>query len=1009
MKIKVNFKSSLLLALFTALTTFAFAQRTVTGTVKDTDSGETLVGASVVVTGTTKGTLTDLDGKYELQVPADAASLTFSYTGYSNLTIPLGTSKVVDAALKGGSILEALVVQGYGSIKKSDVTGSVVALDEKSFNRGVLTSPEQLMQGRAAGVQVSQNGGEPGGGITVRVRGTSSVNGGNNPLFVIDGVPLSTDNSTADGQTGGFGSSSSRNPLNYLNPNDIASIDILKDASATAIYGARGANGVVLITTKKGKKGAGSFEYGYSLGVSQITKKYDLLNAAAFTAASTALGNAANNLGGNTDWQKVALQTGLTNNHNLAYGGGNDKGAYRFSVGYMDQNGIFKQSGFKRYSARFNGDQKFIDDRLSVGVNITASNTIDAAVPITNNAGFGGDLLSRMLVSNPTLSIYRYNKSTSLDCDTCEINQPSSNSEANPAAILRYTKDVTNTIRTMGDIHAEFKIIEGLTIKTVVGFDKSQSQRRSGTSPLLNNDNNKSVGGRSFYSNVALDNSLFDTYLNYNNKFGDIDFSGLLGYSYQSNGFQNDRSEMIGFPTDPGFLSDINYQLNNAGAAAKSIVRNSANFKDEIQSQFARVNFGYKEKYLITASVRRDGSTKFGADNQYGIFPSAGFKWRLIQEDFIPKNIFSDLGLRLGYGVTGNQDIPHNLFTQRTRYTDVSFDNSNINPGGIQLVGNKNNELQWESTKQINFGLDFGFLNNRLTGSVDYYKKNTDKLLFRVGGDGSLPGSGGAFLNLDADVQNSGVELSLNFVAVDSKDFRWTITGNIANNVNIVNSLPGAYNTGAVNGQGLSGAYAQQIVQGQALGAYFIRRDNGFFTEGSKKGLSRYIDDNDAQLALGKSGLPTLTGGLTNAFSYKGLDLSFFFNGVAGNYIYNNTANAFFTQGALASGRNVTTNVVNNGESTVNAPEPGTRFLEKGDFLRLSNLSLGYNLPIPNGKIKGVRLFVVGQNLWTSTNYTGQDPEVNTNKAISGVPSIGIDYTAYPVARTWSFGASVTF
>jgi TonB-dependent starch-binding outer membrane protein SusC len=1002
MKIKVNFKSFMLLALFTVLSNFAFAQRTITGVVKDADSGETLVGSSVVVTGTTKGTLTDLDGKYELQVPADAASLTFSYTGYSNLTISIGALKVVDANLKGGSILEAVVVVGYGSVKKSDATGAVVALDEKSFNRGVLTSPEQLMQGRAAGVQISQNGGEPGGGISVRVRGTSSVNGGNNPLFVIDGVPLSTDNSTADGQSAGFGSSSSRNPLNYLNPNDIASIDILKDASSTAIYGARGANGVVLITTKKGKKGAGSFEYGYSLGVSQITKKYDLLSASAFAAASIP----ANNLGGSTNWQDVVLQTGLTNNHNLAYGGGSDKGSYRFSLGYMDQNGIFKQSGFQRYSARFNGDQKFIDDRLTVGVNITASNTIDAAVPITNDAGFGGDLLSRMLVSNPTLSIYKYNKSAKADCDTCEINQPSSNSEANPAAILRYTKDVTNTIRTTGDIHAEFKIIDGLTFKTVVGFDKSQSQRRSATSPLLNNDNNKSVGGRSFYSNVALNNSLFDMYLNYNNKFGDIDFSGLLGYSYQSNGFQNDRSELIGFPTDPAFLSNIDYQLNNAGAASKSIVKNSARYKDEIQSQFARVNFGYKEKYLVTASVRRDGSTKFGTDNQYGIFPSVGVKWRLIQEEFIPKNIFSDLGLRLGYGVTGNQDIPHNLFSQRTRYGDATFDNSKINPGGIIFPAGTtgNNKLQWESTKQLNFGLDFGFLNNRLTGTFDYYKKNTDKLLIKVKGDGSATGDG-VWLNLPADVQNSGVELSLNFVAVDSKDFRWTISGNIANNTNIVNSLAGAYNTGNINGQGLSGAYAQQIIQGQPLGAYFIRKADGY----DSKGLSKYADGNDAQLQLGKSGLPTLSGGLTNTFAYKGLDFSFFLNGVAGNYIYNNTTNAFFTQGALASGRNVTANVVGNGESKDNAPEPSTRFLEKGDFLRLSNLSLGYNLPISNGKIKGVRVFVVGQNLMTFTGYTGQDPEVNTNKSRDGIPSFGIDYTAYPVARTWSFGASVTF
>ena len=327
-------------------------------------------------------------------------------------------------------------------------------------------------------------------------------------MFVVDGVPLSSDNSTPDGQTGGLGSSSSRNPLNYLNPNDIEKVDILKDASATAIYGARGANGVVLITTKKGKKGAGAFDYSYSLGISQITKKYDLLNATAFAAAQTALNNSANNLGGNTDWQDVVLQTGLTNNHNIAYGGGTDKGNYRFSFGYMDQNGIFKKSGFNRYSARFNGDQKFLDDKLTVGVNITASNTGDRSVPITNNAGFGGDLLARMLVTNPTLSIYKNNKSTTANCDTCEINQPNSNSEASPAAILRYTKDVTSTIRTTGDLHAEYQIIDGLSFKTVLGFDKSQSQRRFATSPLLNNDNNKTVGGRNVYSNVSFKKDL---------------------------------------------------------------------------------------------------------------------------------------------------------------------------------------------------------------------------------------------------------------------------------------------------------------------------------------------------------------------------------------------------------------------------------------------------------------------------------------------------------------------
>lgn len=1007
MKIKFNFKSASLMMFFVAMSSFVFAQRTITGSVTDAETNESLIGASVVVTGTTKGTLTDVDGKYTLtDVPANATSLTFSFTGYSSLTVNLGTSNVVDAKLNGGEVLEQVVVVGYGSVKKSDLTGAVNTITEKDFNRGVITSAEQLLQGRTAGVQISQNGGEPGGGISIRVRGTNSVRGGNNPLFVIDGVPLNGDDVTPDGQTGAMGSSSARNPLNFLNPADIEKIDVLKDASATAIYGSRGANGVVLITTKKGKKGQSGFDYSYSLAASSITKKYDLLSASEYTAAQTALGAPSNNLGGSTDWQDVVLQTGLTNSHNVSYSSSTDKGNYRVSFGSMDQEGIFRQSGFKRYSARFNAEQKFLNDKLTLGVNLTAANTKDNGVPVTNNSGFNGDLLGGMLKSNPTLSIYKYNSSKTLDCDTCTINQPSSNSEANPAAILRYSKDVTNTLRAMGNMFAEYKLMEGLTFKSVLGFDRSMSQRRAAYSPLLNNDNLTTIGGRATIANVGVSDALWDNYLTYNKTFGDVDFTGLLGYSYQSFGYSTDRSTMIGFPTDSAFTSDMNYMLNNAAAASKSIVNNSSNTFDELQSTFARINVGYKGKYLLTASVRRDGSTRFGGDNQNGLFPSFALKWRLSEESFIPKNIFSDLSVRVGYGVTGSQSIPHNLYAQRTRYNDATFDNSNIITGGRALVATNNAVLGWEQTSQYNIGLDFGFMDNRITGSLDYYDKSTDRLLINDRGDGSAPSSV-RWRNLDADLENKGVELSLNIVAFDSKDFKWNVAFNVANNKNTVKSLSGlAINTGAINGQGLSGAFAQQIREGYPLGAFFIRQANGY----DANGLSKYVDGNDAQLFVGQTGLPTWTGGITNNLSYKGVDLSLFFNGSFGNYIYNNTANAYFTKGSLASGRNVTKDVPASAESKDNAPEPSTRFLEKGDFVRLANLSLGYNIPYnAGGKVKNLRIFVTGQNILTFTNYTGQDPEVNTNKSIDGVPSFGIDYTAYPRAKTWTAGVNVSF
>ncbi len=997
MKIKVNFKSFMLLALFTALTNFAFAQRTVTGVVKDSDNGETLVGASVVVTGTTKGTLTDLDGKYELQVPADAASLTFSYTGYSNLTIPLGSSKVIDAAMKGGSILEAVTVVGYGSVKKKDATGAVNTITDKDFNRGVITSPEQLMQGRVAGVQVSQASGEPGGGINVRIRGTSSVRSGNNPLFVIDGVPLSGDATTAGGGETSLGSSSAKNPLNFMNPNDIASIDILKDASATAIYGSRGANGVVLITTKTGKSGKGTLEYGYDLGISTITKKYDLLSASEYKTAQTALGNTTNDLGGSTDWQNEIFRTGLTHNHNLSFGAGDVAGAYRFSLGFMDQDGIVKNSNVKRYNARFNADRKFIDNKLKVGINLTVSNNKDVGVPITDNAGFEGDLLGAVLKSNPTLPVYKKGTDT--------LTQLSSTNEPNPVALLQLSRDNTNTLRGLGNINAEVQLLDGLTFKTVVGFDRSLSSRVAAYSGDLRVAG--IVGkGRLIENRITTNNSLWENYFNYNKQFGSVGFTGLLGYSYQRFETATSGTGYSGFRE-----TNLDLMINNlASIDAKNgaiIPLNSSNPVDELQSYFGRVNFNINEKYVVTATLRADGSTKFGSGNKYGYFPAFAAKWRLIQESFVSKDIFSDLGLRIGYGITGNQEIPHNLYDTRGRYNNWSLDNdNNKNGGGFGEVAFANPNLKWEQTSAINVGLDFGFFNNRLSGSIEVYDKNTtDLLIQKVAAQPAARPF--VWSNLDANLKNQGVELQLNAIPVTGKDFSWNIAGNIAYNKNTITGLKGQIiQTGAINGQGLSAAFSQLIAEGQPLYAFYLRNFTGFDGPGNRQ---LYADGKDFQELSGKSGLPTITAGLTNSINYKGLDLSFAFNGVFGNYIYNNTANAYFTKGALNGGRNVTRNVVTSVEGVSTSPDVSTRFLENGSFIRLQNLSLGYNVKTNNSKISNLRVFVTGQNLFVITKYTGQDPEVSTNKAIDGVPSFGVDYSAYPRARTWTVGANVSF
>lgn len=962
---------------------------TVSGKVTDT-GGEELPGVTVQVKGTTKGTQTGIDGVYTLaDVPANG-TLVFSFVGMTAQEVSVNGRTAIDVTLTDDAqALEEVVVVGYGTVKKKDATGAVAAIGAKDFNKGIISSPEQLLQGRVAGVAVTQNNGEPGGGINVRIRGTSSVRAGNGPLFVVDGVPLSGGDITAGGNGAGLGSSSARNPLNFLNPDDIASMDILKDASATAIYGSRGANGVVLITTKKGRAGKGSLDYSYSLGFSEITKKFDLLSADEFVAA----GGPDN--GGDTDWQDEVLRTGVTNQHNLSFGGGDNGGNYRFSVGYLDQEGIIAKSGIKRYSAAFNGTKKFVNDRLTIGSQLNIANTLDAAVPITDNSGFSGDLLAAMLKSNPTNAVRKADGT---------FNQVST-VEPNPAAIIEYTRDNTNTIRALGNLNAELQIVDGLKFKTVVGFDRSLSARKAAFSPLLTAAQIENVG-QVYLTDIETNNTTWENYFTYDKEFGGISLNALAGYSYYSFDFFSKSANATNFRT-----TDLDLMVNNLSSADNqngfgSIINGSNSTKDELQSYFGRVNMGINSKYLLTATLRADGSTRFGPGNKYGIFPSFAAKWRLVEEDFVPKNVFTDLAIRAGYGVTGNQELPHNLYQERRRYGGAGFNNSSaINNGGFGNVAFANPELKWESTTQLNIGVDFGIAGGRLSGTVDYYYKNTNDLLFQIFSAQPAP-SPFVWDNLDADVINRGVEIGLTGIVVDGQDFGFDVMVNAAFNKNIVENLLGVYDTGQINGQGLTGAFAQRIASGQPLYAFFLREFGGY----DEAGNSVYPNGDFQSFLDGKGPIPTVTGGLTTNFRYKSFDLSAFFNGVFGNYIYSNNANAFFTKGSFANGRNVTKDVVGSDEGPLNAPDVSTRFLEKGDFVRLANLNLSYRVNTSNmNTINALRFFVTGQNLLLFTNYSGQDPEVNTNKQINGIPSLGIDYTAYPRARTWTFGANISF
>lgn len=991
MKLRVDYYSKWsLVAMILMMCSYTFAQRTITGTVTDQETGDPLIGANILVVGTSVGTVTDLDGTYSLNVPEGSNQLEFSYTGYAAQRITLGDSDVVNVALSAGELLEEVVVVGYGTVKKNDATGAVVAITEKDFNKGIINSPEQLLQGRTAGVQIGATSGEPGGGINIRIRGTSSVRSGNNPLFVVDGVPLGGDNVTAGSDqlpdVGAGDRSTSRNPLNFLNPEDIESISILKDASAAAIYGSRGANGVVLITTKKGASGRTGLSYSGSVSVSSITKKYDILSADEYRDAVAALGGDLTILdkGANTDWQDEIFRTSVSNQHNISYGAGTENSNYRLSFSYLDQQGIVENTGLQRYTGRINSSHKFFNDRVTLSSQLTIGNVQNQYAFLSEDAGFEGDLIGAALTANPTQPIRD---------DKGELIQPG-NDQRNPVAMLELVRDREANTRVLGSIAADVKLFEGLTYRLNVGIDRSESTRNQALSRDLNINNVRSNGGRANIVDLFSYSELVEHTLNFNREVGNGNLDVIAGYSFQRFENSNHRIEAQQFRT-----SDLGQMINNLASADFNQFPNafrtfSSRSADKLQSYFGRANYSLAGKYLFTATVRADGSSKFGEDNKYGVFPSFAVGWRLSEEDFIP-DVFYDLKLRLGWGVTGNQEFPGGQALDRFRYNDS---------GVLERASVADPGLQWEETTQFSAGLDYAFANGRVTGALDFYRKVTTDLLLRL--NTAQPSALDFYwTNLDADVINTGVEFSINTIVADKSNFGFDVGFNISYNDNVVEGPIGLINTGEIDGQGLTGAFAQRIANGQPLYSYYLREFEGFDSEG----INIYAD-NESITFVGKDPLPDVTAGLSMNFRYNRFDLNMFFNGIFGQWIYNNTANAYFTKGALNNGRNVSTDVVGSAESALNSPDASTRFLENGSFVRFQNFSLGYTFNTAGSSIfNNLRLNITGQNLFVITDYSGQDPEVSGNKSIDDIPSLGIDYTPYPRARILTLGVNLNF
>lgn len=972
--------------------------QTVTGTV--TESSGPLPGVNVLVKGTQNGTTTDFDGKYTLNNVSDNAILVFSYLGYKTVEINYTGQSTINVVLKASSeALNEIVIVGYGSVRKGDATGAIDAVGSKDFDLVSANSPAQILRGKVAGVQVTSANGEPGGAISIRIRGNTSVRSGNNPLIVVDGVPLDGSDISAGG-TSPFGNSTPRNPLNFINQNDIASINVLKDASSTAIYGSRGANGVILITTKKGKLGVPTLTYSSSVGISTLSRDINLLSSQEFVDfAQNSGGRITVNDAGSRgyDWKKAILQTGITTTNDVSFSSATDKSKSRLSLGIYSQDGIVKQTGLDKYTASFNNVNKYFDDKLQFNTSILFTHLKDRSEAFASNAGFTGDLLSAALRWNPTRSLRDASGNYTFVDDQSNLN---------PLELLNSYNDKTNTTRILANVRTTYKLSESWSYVFSVGIDRTTSIRSSELLPSFKFQGlsvSAPTGGGDWYGRADISNNnsfsrTFEHTLNYSKQITtDFSLNALLGYSYYKYDFDGSHSQGQGYnPSQTNLIDNLEGGVENKFRADS--YRNSY----EIQSYFGRINGSYK-KMLFTATLRADGSSKFGTNNKYGYFPSLGMGYKLVENQEGKVNNFK---LRGSWGITGNQEFPVNQAISVGQY---------INNGTFENTNNGNANLRWEKTTTYDIGTDFSLFDNRLSGSVDYFYKKTEDLIFATSLESIEPAAfSRIFKNLPGNLVNQGLEITLDYNLVSTEDFNWDISGNVSF-INNKSNLDVFELTGGVNGQGLSGASAQVITNNKPLYSYYLLNFLGL----DANGQNLFVDPNggnDATLAVpqfvGKQALPKANVGFSTSMSYKSWDFSTSLYGSFGHYIYNNTANALFFAGAYNGGNNVTRNVAASNEVAGNPNAASTRFLEKGDFLRLSSLTIGYTFKnefLKKANLKSARMFINGENLFVITGYSGFDPEVDTDKTLNGVPSAGMDYLAYPKAATVSLGLSVTF
>lgn len=980
--------------------TMMHLQQSISGTVID-EAGIPLPGATVLVKGTTNGTVTDLDGKFSLEVE-DGSILQISYLGYTLREVEVSGQSIFEIQLEPDATqLEELVVVGYGTQKRSDITGAIGSVKNEDFNRGMITNPVDLLQGKVAGVNITSTSGEPGANQNVIIRGIGSLRSGTQPLYVLDGFLL-------DNSDNGIAS----NPLNFLNPNDIASIDVLKDASATALYGSRASNGVIVITTKKGKVGSSQVNFSASTAWSSLSNQIDVFEADEFRRQVVAVDGNLEDFGGNTRWQDELTQVGFSQDYNLSLSGANsDRFSYFASLGYQEQEGILQNSELKRYSGKLNMNQKAFEGRLNIDYNLTATYTENLRPAITST-------ISDMLYLNPTIPALTDGEPTLLNTNALN---PLKRNEL-------YSDDAANN-RILATIAPSFEILDGLTYKLNLGVDYSTTNRYVQNKPFTEVVNESNTANGTLDELISANtNSLVENTLTYNWNNYQHNFTLLAGHSYQTflDEFRGTASR--------GFADnniDPRYQDHNSTSEFPTTVNASA-IRNELQSFFGRVNYVYADKYLFTATFRADGSSKFGDNNKYGYFPSFALGWNLSKEAFMANSTFNNLKLRASWGQTGNQEIPSKI-TQASFSEDrlatgggslntypIDTDGTTLDsyPYGIVFTRLANPNLQWEVSTQVDVGIDFAFLDYRLTGTLDYFNKVSSNILLEVVPADPIQPTSTFWDNIDdMEIHNSGVELSLNYASKQTKAFSFEIGGNVTLIQNEVRDSPySVLTTGSAQGAGQTGATINGYINNQPIGAFYMLQFDGI----GEDGLNRFVDINgdgeilDNDRSVVGSAIPNVIYGFNTNMRFNNFDLALNFNGAAGNEIYNHTTMSLFTKPQLARSNNTTDFAVQFPEETLNnANTVSTRFLESGSFFRLNNATLGYNVR-PNqlglgDTFQNIRLSVTGQNLFVITDYTGFDPEVNTGSTSGGIQTFGIDRFTYPRARTFMINLNMTF